>query len=56
MAMEPESWNGLPIPRGHAGGRDRLKPKKRHEDMVLCVALVVLLVWALVVGLGGVNW
>jgi hypothetical protein len=51
MATEPERWNDLAIPRGRPGGRSRAN-LKGHEDMYLCVALVVLLVWALFVGLG----
>jgi len=55
MAIEPERWNGVVIPRDRPRGRPRAKPKG-HEDMYLCVALVVLLVWALYVGLGAVGW
>lgn len=50
--MEPEWWNDPVVPRDRPRGRARPRPKK-HEDFYLCVALVVLLVWALVVGLGG---
>lgn len=53
MAMAPEKVNGMATPRGRAGDRARSKPKK-HEDLYLCVALAVLLVWALYVGLGAV--
>ena len=51
MTMEPDNWSGLSILGGRRGGRDRGKPKGR-QDLYLCVALVVLLVWALFVGLG----
>ncbi len=47
MATEPDSWNSLVIPRDRPGGRARPKPRKRHDDMYLCVALVVLIAWAL---------
>ncbi len=53
MAMEPENWNRQAIPGGRPVGR--AKPKRR-DDMYLCVALAVLLVWALYVGLGAVGW
>ena len=55
MAMEPERWGHLAVPRDPPGGRGRPRPA-RHEDLYLCVALVVLLAWALVVGLGSVGW
>jgi hypothetical protein len=55
MATEPDRWNGLAIPGGHPGGRGKAKPKS-HQDMYLCVAFVVLLAWALFVGVGAVNW
>jgi hypothetical protein len=44
MAMEPESWFIQAITGGRTGSR--AKPK-RHDDLYLCVALVVLLAWAL---------
>jgi hypothetical protein len=53
--MEPERWNDLALPRGRPGGWARAKPK-RHKDMYLLVALVVLLVWALFDGLRAVDW
>lgn len=55
MATEPERWNGVAIPRDRPRARARPRPKK-HEDFYLCVALAVLLVWALYVGLGAVGW
>ena len=55
MAMEPERWDVLPIPQSRPKGRSKAN-LKGHEDAYLCVALVVLLVWALVMGLGAVNW
>jgi hypothetical protein len=55
MATEPERWNDLAIPHGRPEGRSGASPK-RYEDLGLCVALVVLLVWALYVGLGAVAW
>lgn len=46
MAMEPERWNDLAIPGVRPGGPVRAKPKSHHQDMYLCVALVVLVAWA----------
>ncbi|HET7100174.1 MAG TPA: hypothetical protein VFJ52_03415 [Terriglobia bacterium] len=52
MATEPESWSSLGIAGGRPAGRPSAKPKKTHNDMYLCVALVALLAWALFVALG----
>lgn len=48
MALQSEKTGGPSI---QAADRP-----KGHEDMYLCAALVVLLAWALYVGLGSVNW
>lgn len=55
MATQFEKRGGLTLPRS---GPESLAPDKpkAHEELGLCVALVVLLVWALYVGLGGVDW
>lgn len=51
MAMTPERLNGLSVLRDRP--RDRLRAgTKRHQDIGLLVALVVLLVWALAVAVG----
>ncbi len=46
MGIEPERWDGLVIPVVRPGGRVRAKPKSHHQDMYLCVALVILIAWA----------
>lgn len=51
MATEPEKWSGLATPRSNPTRRGRVTPE-RHKDLLLCVAFVVLLLWALGVGLG----
>ena len=51
MAIETERWDRLAIAQARPRGRAMAKPA-RHEDFYLCVALVVLLAWALAVGLG----
>lgn len=55
MAMGPERWDHLAIPHDRRRGQAKTKPAK-HEDFYLCVVFVVLLAWALYVGLGAVNW
>jgi hypothetical protein len=55
MAIETERLHNLAIPRVRPRGVARIKPGA-HEDFYLCVALAVLLAWALFVGLGAVNW
>ncbi len=46
MGIEPDRWSGLAIPEGRPVGRVRAKPKSHHQDMYLCVVLVVLIAWA----------
>ena len=46
MGIEPERWDGLVIPAVRPGGTVRAKPKSHHQDMYLCVALVILIAWA----------
>lgn len=53
--MKSKKAGGPAIGRGGPGALAAEKPNG-HEDMYLCVALVVLLAWALYVGLGGINW
>lgn len=55
MAMQSKKAGSLTFSRGGTEITAAEKPNG-HQDMYLCVALVVLLAWALYVGLGGVNW
>lgn len=55
MAVEVGKSGGLMMSRGAAHVR-ATEPPKSYEELGLCVALVALLVWALIVGLGSVNW
>ena len=54
MAMQSEKSGSLAPGRGPAFAAPE-KPK-RGEELGLCLALIVLLGWALYVGLGGVDW
>ena len=55
MAMQSEKKGGLSLPRGGSEVAAAEKPRE-HEEMGLFLALVVLLAWALYVGLSGVDW
>lgn len=55
MATQSEKLGGLGYPQGGHGGR-ATEQSKGHEELGLCVALVVLLAVALFVGLRGVDW
>ncbi len=55
MAMQSEKAGGPMLPRGGAGALAAEKPKS-HEELGLCLALVVLLGWALFVGVRAVDW
>ena len=55
MATQMEKAGSLSLGRGGLEGLPKEKPKG-HEELGLCVALVVLLALALFVGLRGVDW
>lgn len=55
MAMQSDRAGSLALGRGGPEIAATEKPK-RHEELGLCLALIVLLGWALYVGLGGVDW
>jgi len=55
MASQAGKSRALTFGRSGADGFAQEKPKG-YEDIGLLLALVVLLGWALVVGLGGVDW
>jgi hypothetical protein len=55
MAMQSEKTGGLALSGGSPGVAAAEKPKK-HEELGLCLAFVVLLAWALFVGVRAVNW
>ena len=55
MAMQSQKLDPFAPDRGVQAGPAAEKPRK-NEDLGLCVALVVLLGWALFVGLRGVDW
>lgn len=55
MAMQSGKANDLALPRSGSAASAAEKPRG-HEELGLCLALVVLLAWALYVGLGAVNW
>jgi hypothetical protein len=46
MGIEPDRWNGLVFPAGRPVGQGRAKSRGHHHDMYLCVALVILIAWA----------
>lgn len=51
MATEPERWAGGVLPHVRVERQRKVTPE-RQKDLLLCVAFVVLLLWALGVGLG----
>ena len=55
MAMQSEKTGGLTLSGGGPGVAATEKPKG-HEELGLCLALVVLLAWALFVGVRAVDW
>ena len=55
MAMQSERTDRLAFPGGGPGGPATEKPKG-HEELGLCLALVLLLAWALFVGISAVDW
>jgi hypothetical protein len=55
MAVGVQKSGGLMMSDGEAHVRATESPKS-YEEWGLCIALVALLVWALFVGLGSVNW
>lgn len=55
MAVQSGKAGSLALGRGGMEGPAAEKPKG-HEELGLCLALIVLLGWALYVGLGGVDW
>jgi hypothetical protein len=55
MATQVGRQGGMTIFRDRSVELAREK-QRGHEDVGLCVALFVLLGWALFVGLDGVNW
>ncbi len=55
MAMQSEKTGGSMLSRDNGGAVAAEKPKT-HEELGLCLALVVLLGWALVVGVRSVDW
>lgn len=55
MAAKFDKAGSMASGRGGAEVAAAEKPRA-HEELGLCLALVVLLAWALYVGLGGVNW
>ncbi len=55
MATQSEKMGGLGFSGGNQGVAAAEKPKK-HEELGLCLALVVLLGWALFVGVRAVDW
>ncbi|HEX5412009.1 MAG TPA: hypothetical protein VFZ27_09115 [Terriglobia bacterium] len=55
MASQAGKSGGLTFGRGDA--QEFAKAKQRgHEDIGLLLALVVLVIWALFVGLRGMDW
>ena len=55
MAMESKKTGGLAFSRVGPEAAVAEKPKG-HEELGLVLTLVILLGWALYVGLGAVNW
>lgn len=55
MAMQSQKVDPLAPGRGVQAGPVAEKPKGQ-EELGLCLALIVLLGWALFVGLRGVDW
>lgn len=55
MAMQSDKAGSMAVGRGSQGFAATEKPR-RGEELGLCLALIVLLGWALYVGLGGVDW
>jgi hypothetical protein len=55
MATQSQKTGGPTLYRDSSGALAPEKPRK-HEELGLCLALVVLLAWALFVGLRGVDW
>lgn len=55
MAMQSEKRGGFALSRGGSEVAATEKPKE-HQEMGLFVAFVILLGWAVYVGLHGVNW
>lgn len=55
MAMHSDKRGGAAFSRGGSEVMATEKPKG-NEELGLCLALLVLLVWALYVGLHGVDW
>jgi hypothetical protein len=55
MAMQSDKTDGSVLSRGGAGALAAEKPRS-HEELGLCLALVVLLGWALFVGVRAVDW
>ncbi|MGA8185419.1 MAG: hypothetical protein WB819_17460 [Terriglobia bacterium] len=55
MAMQSEKTGGLKLSGGSPGVAATEKPKGQ-EELGLCLALVVLLAWALFVAVRAVDW
>jgi hypothetical protein len=54
MATQVGKAGGMTLGRGAEGiAEEKLKS---YQDVGLCLTLIVLLAWALFVGLEGVNW
>ncbi len=54
MATQVGKPGGMTLGRGAESIAD--EKQKSYQDLGLCLALFVLLAWALFVGLRGVNW
>ena len=55
MATQVGKPGGMTFGRGRSDELAQEKPKS-YQDLGLCLALFLLLAWALVVGFRGVNW
>jgi hypothetical protein len=55
MAMQLEKSGGVAIVRGGREGSAAEKPKY-HDELGLCLALILLLAWALFLGLHTLDW